>query len=87
VNTFSKINVTNEDLSIEFFKSSWIKEQIQNNRIRIKHEAVNDAIFESTEILITASTRELQQFVEKYGTEEKAFDDAINLPRVMADDR
>ena len=73
VHTFSKIKVENSELSIEFFKDSWIEGLIENNRVRIKHEKVDN------DVLITASTKELQKFVEKYSDDENAFDDPLIL--------
>ncbi len=81
VNTFSKLTLEEKGLMIEFFESAWIKEQILNNRLRIKHEVVQDKMDNSSEILITASNRELRKFVEKYGNEEAAFEDPIKLTR------
>lgn len=75
VHTFSKIEVNKEEASISFFKSSWIKSLIESNRVRIKHEKTEDAI------LITASTKELRKFVEKYGDDDEAFEDPISLTR------
>lgn len=79
VHTFSKLRILDSELSIEFFKDSWIKELIENNRIRIKHEKVSNSTSDD-EILITASTEELQKFVIKYSNDEKAFDD----PKILA---
>lgn len=76
VHLFSKINIENEVLSLEYFESSWIKHQIENNRVRIKHEQN-----ENGNVLITASTKELQKFVTKYSDDPKAFDEPLNLRR------
>ncbi len=80
VHTFSKLSLVESELSIEFFKDSWIKELIENNRIRIKHEKVSNTTSDN-DILITASTEELQKFVTKYSNDEKAFDDPKTLTR------
>ncbi|MCP9291202.1 hypothetical protein [Gracilimonas sediminicola] len=82
INTFSRIDVQDSKLVMEHLESSWIKDQILNNRVRIKHEVVQADYDDSTEILITASTPELQQFVEKYGDEEDAYQDPLTLKRV-----
>lgn len=68
VHTFSKISLKENELDIEFFQSSFISDLISSNRVRIKHEKTDDSI------LITASTRELRKFVEKYAHEEDAFE-------------
>lgn len=82
VNTFSKFQFSGEELSIQPFASSWIGDQIQNNRVRIKHEVVHSNFDESPEILITASTKELQQFVRKYGDVEEAYEEPMMFKRV-----
>ncbi|WP_428235734.1 hypothetical protein [Gracilimonas sp.] len=82
INTFSRIDVQDSKLVMEHLESSWIKDQILNNRVRIKHEVVQADYDDSTEILITASTPELQQFVEKYGEEEDAYQEPLTLKRV-----
>jgi hypothetical protein len=75
VHTFSKIELQNEEMKISLFKSSWIREQIEDNRVRIKHEKTEEGV------LITASTNELQRFVERYGETEEAFEDPISLQK------
>lgn len=82
VNTFSKIEVADEQLTMKPLASSWIRDQIMDNRVRIKHEVVYSEFDDSSEILITASTKELQKFVEKYGKEKDAYEDDISLKRV-----
>ncbi len=82
VNTFSKVQYSNDQLVMEPFASSWIGDQIRNHRVRIKHEIVTSDFDDSSEILITASTKELREFVKKYGKEEDAYEDPINLKRI-----
>ncbi len=73
VHTFSKISIHDNQLDIEFFKSSFISDLISSNRVRIKHEKTDDSI------LITASTSELKKFVEKYAHETEAFEKPLEL--------
>ncbi|RNC83231.1 MAG: hypothetical protein ED557_11040 [Balneola sp.] len=82
VHTFSRLTLNQDKLSIELFEDSWITDLIVENRVRIKHEKINDTLAGESEILITASTKELQRFVKKYGDDEDAFDDPIELTRV-----
>ncbi|MFN1835115.1 hypothetical protein AB2B38_007635 [Balneola sp. MJW-20] len=82
INTFSRISLTEEELVMEPFASDWISEQIRNHRVRIKHEVVKNIADDGSGILITASTKELQAFVEKYKDEEDAYEDPIKLKRV-----
>ena len=82
VNTFSKIELNDNQLIMEPLASSWIGDQIQNNRIRIKHEVVRSDFEDSEEILVTASTDELRDFIDKYGKVEDAYEDPITLTRI-----
>jgi hypothetical protein len=75
VHTFSKVKLDEDDLQIELFKSDWISDLIQENRVRIKHETIGE------NVLITASSEELNKFVKKYGQDEKAYEEPINLKR------
>lgn len=76
VHTFSKIDLEEDSISINLFRDSWIEDQIRDNRVRIKHEKLDEGI------LITASTEELQQFIKKYGSETDAYRDPITLTRI-----
>lgn len=59
VNTFSRIRIHDNQIVMEPFASEWIAELIKNNQVRIKHERVYSDFDDSTEILITASNRDL----------------------------
>ena len=84
VHSFSRVSITDTELAIEFFKDQWIKEQILDNRVRIKHERVMEGpLADEYSILITAGTPELRQFVLKYKSDENAFEDAIELNKVV----
>lgn len=72
-NNFSKVWITEDSISLGFFDPSYLEELIEKNRIKISH------IRHDNGILLTASTRELQKFVIKYGDEE----DAILEPDVL----
>lgn len=82
VNTFSRLTISDDGISMEPFASKWIRNQIRDNRVRIKHEKIQNEFDEGTEILVTAANRELRKFVEKYGDTEDAYEDPINLKRM-----
>lgn len=67
--TFAKITFGGDEVIMEWFTSQWLEDLIKDKRIRIKHELANDSV------LLTASTAELQKFIQKYSDEPKAFDD------------
>lgn len=68
VHTFAKVNIENDSIAINWFDSDWFKENLESNKIRIKHEK------NSANILLTAQPKELQKFVSKYSNDEGAFD-------------
>jgi hypothetical protein len=59
----------NQSLDIQFLNGDFIKEQIEAGNMLIKHE--KDRLFDT--FLITASSNELSQFFEKYGTNDRLF--------------
>lgn len=71
VHVFFKVSFTNDELSMNTFafSSDWLDKLIKEHRIRIDHEVENE------QVLLTATTEELQKFVIKYGNESKAFED------------
>ena len=46
----------------------WLKEMIQQKKVRIPHEVLNDEDF-----VLTAATEELQKLVQTYAEDPKAF--------------
>jgi len=67
--SFLKIDWEKDDLELYIFSYDRLQELFEQNRIRIRHQMFDDYI------VITASTDELQKFVQKYADDEKAFDD------------
>ncbi len=59
----------NNRLSIKYLNGDFIKEQVLKGNLRLKHE--QDNLFGS--FVITASSFELKQFLEKYGHDERLY--------------
>jgi hypothetical protein len=59
----------NNSLLLHFFNGDHIKEIVLNGMARIRHEY--DPLFDT--FVITASSREIEQFLEKYGNNESLF--------------
>ena len=76
VHTFSKVEITDDQIKIRQFNEDWLAELIEQNKIRIKHEKTSDG-----DIILTASTRSLQKFIEKYGDDPEAYYEAVVLKR------
>ncbi len=71
VHTFAKLTIENDKLLINWFDQEWLKNLIQENKIRIHHEENDDII------LLTAKPGELQKFVTKYVNSEEAFKNGL----------
>jgi hypothetical protein len=68
--TIAKLVIkNNQSLDLEFLNGDYIKEQIDDGRMRIKHE--KDRLFNT--FVITASSDELSKFFEKYGNNDRLF--------------
>jgi len=64
---FIKISLEDDVLQLVYLDHNWLKDGLKNNSIQIKHEMQDDTI------ILTASTKELQEFILKYIDE--AFED------------
>jgi hypothetical protein len=74
--------LTDSGVVIKWFNEEWLRKMFTRNMIRIPHELIVDESSKSADdgmYLLTASTEELQKFVEKYGNEEDAYDSDLNL--------
>ena len=75
---FARVNIEAEEVRIEFFDPEWLESLLEDNKIRIEHEYM-----ETHELyVLTASTRSLQKFIEKYGDDPNAYSDPIILKRI-----
>ncbi len=64
-------------VTIKWFNEAWLSTLFEQKKIRISHVVVPDAKNNSEKegsYLLTATTDELQAFLQKYGREEAAFD-------------
>lgn len=66
--------INNSVVTIKWFNEMWLSRLFEENRIRISHEKVTSDD-DDDRIILTAPTRELQQFILKYGNDPKAFRD------------
>lgn len=68
--SFARVTVNENKLVMESFNTKWLEDLFKQRKIRIKHEVIRD-----DEIVLTASSKDLQKFVLKYEDEKKAYDD------------
>lgn len=68
--TIAKVEWKNDrQMNICFADGDFVRQQLQNGRLRLKYE--QDNLFGTC--IISASSSELQQFVQKYATDERLF--------------
>ncbi|MCB0571020.1 MAG: hypothetical protein KDC66_14700 [Phaeodactylibacter sp.] len=70
--SFAKVEFSGKQMTVYFFDTNWLSQLIKQRKIRIKHETTTDG-----NIVLTAPTRDLQEFVKKYAGEKEAFADPI----------
>ena len=68
VHLFMQTSITTDELIMHMFSEEWLKEQIEKRQIRIQLEVNQDNNY-----LLTAPSRDLKKFVEKYGAMEDAY--------------
>jgi len=69
--TIARIRFSNSNtIKLDFINGDFLYEQINAGRMKLKHET--DELYDT--FLITASTNEMQQFILKYGKDDRFFD-------------
>jgi hypothetical protein len=73
--------LVDNEVTIKWFNEEWLRKMFTENRIKISHEMIMDPDPGKDEgmYLLTASTEELQGFIKKYGRDEEAYDDHLEL--------
>jgi len=78
--TIARVEFTNSNImNLDFIDGGYLYDQIKAGRMKIKNET--DELYDT--FLITASTTELQQFLEKYGNDSRFFnkENSVTLNR------
>ena len=78
--TIARVQFTNNNImNLDFIDGGYLYDQIKAGRMKIKNET--DELYNT--FLITASTRELEQFLEKYGDDDRFFnkENSVTLNR------
>ena len=78
--TIARVQFTNNNImKLDFIDGGYLSDQIKAGHMKIKNET--DELYET--FLITASTTELQQFLEKYGNDSRFFnkENSVTLNR------
>ena len=67
VHTFARLEIGKDQITFRRFDMDWLYKLFEQNKIRIAHEQTED------NILLTATTDELQAFVSKYADAKEAY--------------
>jgi hypothetical protein len=78
VHTFMKVEQLEPMLVLRMMKSEKVAEMLESDPNLLKHETIEHP---SSSIVLTASTKELQQFMIEHGNEEGMFKNAMELTR------
>ncbi len=78
--TIARISFHNSTMEIKFLNGNFIKNQLEKGAMAVKYES--DPLFNTA--LVTASPVELQQFIAKYGNDERLYsaENTITLTKI-----
>jgi hypothetical protein len=76
VHVFTKMTLTGDTLTLASFENDWLEKQITDKIISIPH------IRRGSEIILTASTKELQSLFRAVGENNDAFPNTTNYVRI-----
>lgn len=69
VHTLARVQYCKDSILLYWYGDEWLNELFEENRIRIKHETVENHDYDRQ--VLTASTDELQKFIRKYANDPK----------------
>ena len=79
MHTIYRLDILNpSSLRMQGLEDSYVKDMITNKQIKISYTMVRNSDSDEESILLTASTKELQQFLLKYGSDSKAYGNQEN---------
>jgi hypothetical protein len=75
--TLAQVELKGNTILIRWYNEEWLVNLFNQNKIRIAHERVpydiDDKDKDHEQVILTASTEELQKFILKYGNDPEAF--------------
>jgi hypothetical protein len=75
-----RVWIEKDEVRIALLDDDWVKEQIEARKLGLRHEMTDDGI------VLTASTKELQEAAVLYAQDEKAFSVKTTLVRLYPED-
>ena len=85
-NSFAKLDFDDGSPVVRLFDYDNLEQLIQQRRIRLKHELVSQTSpLDGDEIktILTASTKELRSFLDKYSDDEQFFAEPVELKQLV----
>lgn len=73
--SFARIWINGDVVRLAMLDDNWLKDMIKKEKVKIGHEWLDK------DIILTASTKDLQKFVLKYAGDDKAFSNVTELQR------
>jgi hypothetical protein len=78
MHTVARVDLSTDKIVIRWYNEEWLIGLFKQNKIRIAHEKIpyesGKADDDHFQVILTASTGELQKFMEKYADDPKAFE-------------
>ncbi len=75
VHTIARITVEPEHLQLSLLDSAWLKKQMDNKSVQLDSNKVDG------DVILAATTEELQGFVDRFATDDDAFPNPLKLHR------
>jgi hypothetical protein len=86
VHTFAKIKQIEPTLQMSFMDVDKFTKRLEKDPTLLKHEVIEIRAEGRPEVVITASTKELQDFMRKHAGDEGIFGESSNMKRTMPAD-
>jgi len=83
VHTFMKVDQIEPALKLRFMDVDKFTKRLEKNPALLKHEVLKDG---EAKIVLTASTKELQEFMRKHAKDEGVFGEASDMKRMLPQD-
>ena len=77
---FAKIDIAEDEFLVSLMDPDWVRQQLENDAVTLSHQKLANG-----EVLLTASTGELQAFMVMHGSDRGAFGDPAKFRREKVD--
>jgi hypothetical protein len=74
--TIMKVSFGDKKITVQTLADSWLKDQFLNGKLKVDHVLKDD------DVILTASTKDLQAFIAKIANQKEAFSNGSELTRI-----